>query len=109
MSPSKIYLHFSHIEKTLKKAVQELVEFCMVFLKRFYEINQRNMKEKTYDDFCNSSYYNAFVKFGKHTQELNALEPSKFIEYVIKNNIPVNMLGVVGKIASITAALPAMP
>ena len=27
----------------------------------------------------------------------------------IKNNIPVNMLGVVGKIASITAALPAMP
>ena len=39
MSPSKIYLHFSHIEKTLKKAVQELVDFCMVFLKRFYEIN----------------------------------------------------------------------
>ena len=39
MSPSKIYLHFSHIEKTLKKAVQELVDFCMVFLKTFYEIN----------------------------------------------------------------------
>ena len=27
----------------------------------------------------------------------------------IKNNIPVNILGVVGKIASITAALPAIP
>ena len=39
MSPSKIYLHFSHIEKTLKKAVQELVDFCMVFLKTFYEIS----------------------------------------------------------------------
>ena len=39
MSPSKIYLHFSHIEKTLKKAVQKLVDFCMVFLKTFYEIN----------------------------------------------------------------------
>ena len=39
MSPSKIYLHFSHIEKTLKKAVQELVDFCMVFLKMFYEIS----------------------------------------------------------------------
>jgi len=34
MSPSKIYLHFSHIEKTLKKAVQELVDFCKVFLKK---------------------------------------------------------------------------
>ena len=39
MSPSKIYLHFSHIEKTLKKAVQKLVDFCMVFLKTFYEIS----------------------------------------------------------------------
>ena len=39
MSPSKIYLHFSHIEKTLKKAVQELVDFCIVFLKTFYKKN----------------------------------------------------------------------
>ena len=39
MSPSKIYLHFNDFDKTLKKAVQKLVEFCMVFLKTFYEIN----------------------------------------------------------------------
>ena len=32
-------LHFSHIEKTLKKAVQELVDFCMVFLETFYKKN----------------------------------------------------------------------
>ena len=39
MSPSKNYLHFSHIEKTLKKAVQELVDFCIIFLKTFYKKN----------------------------------------------------------------------
>ena len=38
MSPSENYLHFSHIEKTLKKAIQELVDFCMVFLKNSYGI-----------------------------------------------------------------------
>ena len=39
MSPSKIYLRFSYIEKTFKKALQKLVDFCMVFLKTFYEIS----------------------------------------------------------------------
>ena len=39
MSPSKIYLRFSYIEKTFKKALQKLVDFCMVFLKMFYEIS----------------------------------------------------------------------
>ena len=52
MSPSKIYLHFSHIEKTLKKAIQELVDFCMVFLKNsdgiahfshWYKKSQKNL------------------------------------------------------------------
>ena len=33
MSPSKIYLRFSYIEKTFKKALQKLVDFCMVFWK----------------------------------------------------------------------------
>ena len=41
------------------------------------------MKPKTYEDFCKSSYYNAFVKFGRHMMYINPLYPEKFIDYVI--------------------------
>jgi hypothetical protein len=61
----------------------------MVF-KRFYEINQRNMKEKTYDDFCNSSYYNAFVKFGRFMMHINPLYPDKYIDYVVLSRVKLD-------------------
>lgn len=55
---------------------------------RFYEKTQgaTNSKQKTYGDFVNSPYYNAFVKFGKHLVEIRAINISKFIDYIINNN-----------------------
>ena len=53
---------------------------------RFYEITQGSAKKKTYEDFAKSSYYVAFTKFGRHLHSIRAVNPSAFIEYVIKNN-----------------------
>ena len=30
------------------------------------------------------------MKFGRHIRDLNAIDPSKFIDYVIKNNLPID-------------------
>jgi hypothetical protein len=59
---------------------------------RFYELNSYMNKkdETTFESFINSRYYTAFVKFGKQIHNLNAIEPQKFIDYVIKNNIPID-------------------
>ena len=48
------------------------------------------MKEKTYDDFCKSSYYNAFVKFGRFMMHINPLYPEKYIDYVILSKIKLD-------------------
>ena len=61
----------------------------MVF-QRFYEIHQKNMKQKTYDDFCASAYYNAFVKFGRFMMHINPLYPEKYIDYVILSKIKLD-------------------
>lgn len=53
---------------------------------RFYELTQGSDKKRTYDDFVRSSYYVAFTKFGRHLHSIRAVNPSSFIEYVIKNN-----------------------
>lgn len=53
---------------------------------RFYEINQGSAKLKTYDDFCESSYYKAFVKFGRYCCNVKVINPKQFLEWLLKNN-----------------------
>lgn len=52
---------------------------------RFWQLTQNAKKSKSYDEFADSSYYNAFVKFGSFVNNVNPLYPDKFIDYVIKS------------------------
>ena len=57
---------------------------------RFYELSQGSAKLKTYDDFCQSQYYAAFVKFGRHCHNIKAINATRFIDFVIKNNFKLD-------------------
>jgi hypothetical protein len=61
----------------------------MVF-QRFYKIHQHNAKDRTYDDFVKSPYYNAFVKFGRYIMHINPLYPDKYIDFVLKSKIKLD-------------------
>jgi hypothetical protein len=49
----------------------------------FFQKTQNFNGSKTYEDFCKSPYYNAFVKFGSFISNVKPLYPEKFIEYVV--------------------------
>ena len=53
---------------------------------KFYELTQGSAKLKTFDDFADSPYYRAFVKFGRYCVDIRAINPARFIEYVLKQN-----------------------
>lgn len=53
---------------------------------RFYEMTQGSAKLKTFDDFATSPYYRAFVKFGRHCIAINAVNTSRFIDWVVEKN-----------------------
>lgn len=53
---------------------------------RFYEITQGSARLKSFDDFARSSYYRAFVKFGRHCVAIRAVNVPRFIDWVIKQN-----------------------
>jgi hypothetical protein len=53
---------------------------------RFYEVTQGSAKLKSYEDFVASSYYTAFVKFGRHLVAIRAVNSSAFIDWVIREN-----------------------
>ena len=57
---------------------------------RFYELTQGSAKLKTYEDFCNNNFYNAFVKFGRHCVAISAINVNQFTDYVLKNQIKID-------------------
>jgi len=66
------------------------VQLALLTYQRFYEISQKTSKKKTFDDFVDSPYYNAFVKFGSFMSNTNPIYPEKFIDFVIKSGIKLD-------------------
>lgn len=58
---------------------------------RFHELSgMKNLKKVSQEDFIQSAFYGAFSKFAQHVIEIDAVNPRAFIDYVIRNNIPVD-------------------
>jgi hypothetical protein len=57
---------------------------------RFYELCQKVEKTKTYEEFCKSPYYSAFVKFGSFLSNVKPLYPHKYIDYVVTSGVKLD-------------------
>jgi hypothetical protein len=57
---------------------------------RFYKLSAGSKKEKTYEEFCKSQYYNAFVKFGSFISNVRPLYPEKYIDYVVTSGVKLD-------------------
>lgn len=74
-----------HLAKEEKHVIMGLYAF-----NKFYQLSQKTVEQKTYDEFAKSSYYNAFVKFGSFISNINPLYPEKFLEYVIRSGVKLD-------------------
>ena len=75
--------------RALQKDEKRVQAGFMVF-NRFWQLTQNAKVLKTYDNFADSSYYNAFVKFGSFINNVSPLYPDKFIDYVIKSGVKLD-------------------
>jgi hypothetical protein len=57
---------------------------------QFYKKNSASKKQKTYEEFIKSAYYIAFVKFGSYCVNVNALNVSRFVDWLLKNQIKID-------------------
>jgi hypothetical protein len=60
---------------------------------RFYEIAQGSARLKTFDDFADSPYYRAFVKFGRYCVNTKAINPAQFTAWLLKHNKKIDNWG----------------
>lgn len=74
-----------HLQKDEKR-----VRLGFYAFQRFYILSAGAKKDKTYEEFCKSPYYNAFVKFGSFVSNVKPLYPEKYIDYVVKSGVKLD-------------------
>lgn len=77
----------AHMCERKRRALQQnekRVQAGYMAFNRFWQLAQGG-NSKTYKEFCDTAYYNAFVKFGSFLNNVNPLYPEKFVDYVIKS------------------------
>jgi hypothetical protein len=57
---------------------------------QFYKKHTASKKQKTYQEFIKNAYYIAFVKFGNYCININALNISRYVDWLLKNQIKID-------------------
>lgn len=56
----------------------------------WYKMAMGSKKDKTYEEFAKSQYYNAFVKFGRYILDIRAVNPESYIRWLTTNKIKLD-------------------
>jgi hypothetical protein len=83
----------AHMCEKKRRALQKdekRVRYGYYAFGRFYKLSAGTKKEKTYEEFCKSSYYNAFVKFGSFLNNVKPLYPERYIDYVVTSGVKLD-------------------
>jgi hypothetical protein len=83
---SSLAVHLCEPKRRWQQEKEVAVQLGLKAYLRFYEITQGSAKLKSYEDFVRSPYYNAFVKWGRHMVAIRGVNPTAFLEWLLKNN-----------------------
>lgn len=90
MQEKTLVAHMCERKRRALQKDEKRVQAGYMAFNRWWQLAQGAKKQKTYDEFCDTSYYNAFVKFGSFINNVSPLYPDKFIDYVIKSGIKLD-------------------
>lgn len=83
-------VHMCESKRRYMQKDERRVQAGFYVYNKFYKLTQNSKNEKTYEDFCKSPYYNAFVKFGSFMSNVNPLYPDKYIDWIIKSGVALD-------------------
>jgi len=90
MKEKTLYAHMCENKRRAMQKDEKRVQAGYMAFNKFFRMTQAAKKDKTYEDFCKSPYYNAFVKFGSFINNVLPLYPEKFMDYVIRSGVKLD-------------------
>jgi len=83
---STLAAHLCEQKRRWQQEKETGVQFGLRAYLQFYETTQGSAKLKSYEDFVNSSYYRAFVRYGRHLVAIRAINGPSFTAWLLNNN-----------------------
>ena len=83
---STLVVHLCEQKRRWQQEREVGVQLGLKAYLKFYEMTQGSAKLKSYENFVTSPYYNAFVKWGRHMVAIRGVNPTAFLEWLLKNN-----------------------
>ena len=90
MQEKTLVAHMCERKRRSLQRDEKRVQAGYMAFNRWWQLAQGATKQKTYDEFCDTAYYNAFVKFGSFVNNVNPIYPEKFVDYVIKSGVKLD-------------------
>ena len=79
-------MHLCEEKRRWQEERETGVQFGLRAYLKFYETTQGSARLKSYEDFVNSPYYNAFVRYGRHLVAIRAINSNSFTTWLLNNN-----------------------
>jgi len=83
---TSLAVHMCEPKRRFQEQDERGVQLGLQAYLKFYELTQGSARLKTFEDFSTSPYYRAFVKFGRYCVDTRAVNPARFMEWLLKYN-----------------------
>ena len=83
-------VHMCQPKRRFLQRKEKRVQLGLYAFNQFYKLSAGSKKDKSYDEFDKSPYYNAFVKFGSFVSNVKPLYPEKYIDYVVTSGVKLD-------------------
>lgn len=83
---STITVHLCEMKRRHRERHERGVELGLQAFLEFYRVLQGSSRLKTWEDFAASSYYRAFVKWGRYCVNTRVIMPDRFLAWLLKTN-----------------------
>jgi len=83
-------VHMCQPKRRFLQRKEKRIQLGLIAFNKFYKLSAGSKKDKTYDEFDKSPYYNAFVKFGSFVSNVKPLYPEKYIEHVVTSGVKLD-------------------
>jgi hypothetical protein len=85
MKESSAAVHMCEPKRRRLEQSERGVQLGLQAYLKFYETMQGSARLKTFEDFAESPYYRAFVKWGRYCVNTRVINPTQFMTWLLRN------------------------
>jgi hypothetical protein len=83
---STVAVHMCEPKRRRREQTERGVQLGLQAYLQFYKTMQGSAQNKTFEDFADSPYYRAFVKWGRYCVNTQVINPSRFLDWLLRKN-----------------------